>query len=797
MKTFLQVIKEQPQNDKLDRLTHNIPLSNKRLKQLQRFSDLALMFDFEGWQNYPPPSNSSKVAFDEINYIIGLQDFRDQWETDMVMHDEKILTAFKKYLKKHDLEVDLDPIRKIKDDVEGIILSLKRHYNRPRPKALANKLGIGFTFFPLKTAETPSYPSGHSTQGRLVAKLIADEVPFEHRANIIRIGEDIGEGRMVAGAHYPSDHEFGQRLADELYRLAKSSTSTLKLESLLTEIEFSNKAAFQAYNAKHKMRPTTKVKISGKDTTAKDADPDAFKDDEKDKEEPKDKKSEVSKDKPQEANKKQQASINKINKKVVEDLDFIIANAEVVKIKGGAGSNTPTREEAIALKDFTEKRMEQDERRKEAEEKGKPFDEEPYVHANVVQREIDDETLDASMDYLKEQLGEEGFANFIQKQSTGGAVNPHLTKLTKKERGKVGWDENSPGYTRVKEQIRLYLKNDGKSVVTGEPLPFSNMEVDHRIPYGSAEEEAAEKMGISTKEVGRLLGPKKNLSKEDLKKREELDSILVPAQQKLDDARTNVDMMEIGCNQLKGSAMNEELLNKIKKQIAKNPEVKRLQNEYKDERQKLLNNHYRDEFGRGDFSSLNEKDISQMDTQETNALMKGFNYYHPSKKEFDEQLNGVKRKGIEGDPEYYNKLKEYWKGQGVELPENSDDIDYDKPPFNKWMNRYIAPKKARGRGGAARRSINAERKFIQDHMRENDINVPTIEEIDKEDRQINEAREKIRKNSARKQIDIENEKLKDPKLSDRQKSNIEKKLEKLKKQAGIEEKMMGFSKWIS
>ena len=53
------------------------------------------------------------------------------------MHDEKILTAFKKYLKKHDFEVDLDPIRKIKDDVEGIILSLKRHYNRPTPKDLA------------------------------------------------------------------------------------------------------------------------------------------------------------------------------------------------------------------------------------------------------------------------------------------------------------------------------------------------------------------------------------------------------------------------------------------------------------------------------------------------------------------------------------------------------------------------------------------------------------------------------------------------------------------------------------
>jgi hypothetical protein len=325
------------------------------------------------------------------------------------------------------------------------------------------------------------------------------------------------------------------------------------------------------------------------------------------------------------------------------------------------------------------------------------------------------------------------------------------------------------------------------------------MEVDHRIPYSSAEEEAAEKMGITEKEVGRLLGSKKNLSKKDLKKREELDSILVPAQQKLDDARSNVDMMEIGCNQLKGAAINEKLLTKIKKELLKNPKVEKLQDEYENERQKLLNNHYMDEFGRGDFSSLNEKDIDKMDEQETNALMKGFNYYHPSSKEFGEQQNGVERKGIEGDPEYYNKLKEHWKGQGVELPENSDDIDYDKPPFNKWMNRYLAPNKARGRGGAARRTIGKERPFIIEHMRKNDIHVASVEEMEKEDRVTNEAREKIRKNSAKKQIDIENEKLKDENLSDRKRKNIEKKLKKLKIQAEVAEskQLLRFNEWNS
>ncbi len=102
---------------------------------------------------------------------------------------------------------------------------------------MAKKLGLELSFFPLKTAETPSYPSGHATQGRLAAKLIADETPFEHRRNLLDIGERIGHSRQIAGAHYQSDTEFGHRLGDELYRLATTSKEPdLTLESMLDNI---------------------------------------------------------------------------------------------------------------------------------------------------------------------------------------------------------------------------------------------------------------------------------------------------------------------------------------------------------------------------------------------------------------------------------------------------------------------------------------------------------------------------------------------------------------------------------
>jgi hypothetical protein len=40
------------------------------------------------------------------------------------------------------------------------------------------------------------------------------------------------------------------------------------IKTRLNELEFSHQASFDAYKKTHKMRPDTKVKIAGKDTTA-------------------------------------------------------------------------------------------------------------------------------------------------------------------------------------------------------------------------------------------------------------------------------------------------------------------------------------------------------------------------------------------------------------------------------------------------------------------------------------------------------------------------------------------------
>ena len=238
MKTFIQLTEKHTNPDIIDKLKHPIKLDAKRLEQLKgdysAYEDIA----FEQWQGYPFPKNSSNQTFNELKTLMSLGQFRTEWEEEMIMYDTKVLKPFKDYAETYGIEVDFTRIKSLMEQTQPILLALKGFYNRPRPSVLAAKLGLSMTFFPLKTSKTPSYPSGHATQGHLVSLLVADELPLEHRRNVLKIGKRIGESRQIAGAHYPSDTVFGIELGDEFYRLSKTSVSQetdLTLESIMSE----------------------------------------------------------------------------------------------------------------------------------------------------------------------------------------------------------------------------------------------------------------------------------------------------------------------------------------------------------------------------------------------------------------------------------------------------------------------------------------------------------------------------------------------------------------------------------
>jgi hypothetical protein len=480
--------------------------------------------------------------------------------------------------------------------------------------------------------------------------------------------------------------------------------------------------------------------------------------------------------------------IIKVNEKLSDNLKFIEENYDKVRLKTGGGSNSPSVQDVKDLKEFTEKRMVQDRRRKEALEKGEEFNEDPYVHPSIIPRNVTDDEVDTAMDYFEEKLEPSDFGKLLKKFSAGGAVPRHLTKVTKLKKGDEGYpgiDKNSPGYIRAKKILKLYLKNDCKSPVTGNPLPLSHMEPDHRLPFTTAESDIVESgkyEGLSLKAKkpadGNSLQEIMKKRKDELSEREQnIVKDLEPLQAKYDDPDTNMDLMAGPVNQFKSDLIDNDLLNSIRRKLAENPEEKKLQNEYKTLRKKLIRDHHADKVSRGDNPPYNEYGIINADSTETNAIMKAHNFYHPDAKTITELEGGDPSKGIPADPQYYDKVKAFWKEKGVELPENKEDIDFKQEPFNKTLTVYVQA--GRSRGGAKRRSKGQDHEYLIEEFKKFGYFGSSLEDDKNQEEVIDEARKEMNKQLDTKRIEILKVQLTDPNIQGKKRENRQKELNSL------------------
>ena len=82
----------------------------------------------------------------------------------------------------------------------------KQKFNRTRPPIANPEI---HACVPLE--HTGSFPSGHATRGIVWATIVAEIFP-EEREQIMASGKQIGDDRVLAGMHYPSDVVAGQAL---------------------------------------------------------------------------------------------------------------------------------------------------------------------------------------------------------------------------------------------------------------------------------------------------------------------------------------------------------------------------------------------------------------------------------------------------------------------------------------------------------------------------------------------------------------------------------------------------------
>lgn len=104
------------------------------------------------------------------------------------------------------------------------VMYYKARFNRPRPSRRSPQL--------MPLIEVPghgSFPSGHATQSRLVATLLAKVMPPQAEAPLSCLADRIARNREVMGLHYPSDTRAGQYLADKTFEFLVGCDTVKKM----------------------------------------------------------------------------------------------------------------------------------------------------------------------------------------------------------------------------------------------------------------------------------------------------------------------------------------------------------------------------------------------------------------------------------------------------------------------------------------------------------------------------------------------------------------------------------------
>ena len=192
----------------LNEMTYNEGANEKHQSRIDQ--PITLFNEFEVSEK-TFPGNASKQTLEELKYLV-----KQEGDGESIKEHDDVAKVFKNKHKELGLEFSKDEAKDLLRQSAKYIMELKYKYNRPSPHQLAEFYGLDVSKFNLESMKTPSFPSGHATQGYLLGKIYSKRYP-EHKEEFMELGEDIAESRIKARAHYPSDKRFGIELAEKLF----------------------------------------------------------------------------------------------------------------------------------------------------------------------------------------------------------------------------------------------------------------------------------------------------------------------------------------------------------------------------------------------------------------------------------------------------------------------------------------------------------------------------------------------------------------------------------------------------
>ena len=131
--------------------------------------------------------------------------------------DNNFYQLFVDLLRDNGIQESFANLKAIAKGLVPTIKSLKNHFNLERPQMLANsiRMQLNSKQNTMKSAQTTSYPSGHTIQAYVIANTLINKYPFLH-SKLIAIANQIAQSRIDAGVHFPSDIASGIVIANQL-----------------------------------------------------------------------------------------------------------------------------------------------------------------------------------------------------------------------------------------------------------------------------------------------------------------------------------------------------------------------------------------------------------------------------------------------------------------------------------------------------------------------------------------------------------------------------------------------------
>lgn len=201
---------------------NQVTYGNPTIEQKKYLEEISIVDDlFPKLKNDNFPETNSELVKDELNEIVDyLNDISEEGNESFLAryksYDRSLLQVIIATFQEKDIDVE-ELCKDIIKDINPLLLKLKYHFQRPRPKQVAQYYKLKLFPYQSFSADTPSYPSGHTLEAYVVLNVIANKFPNEYQFCKEMIN-DIAYSRIYLGLHFATDNDFAKFVGQEILK---------------------------------------------------------------------------------------------------------------------------------------------------------------------------------------------------------------------------------------------------------------------------------------------------------------------------------------------------------------------------------------------------------------------------------------------------------------------------------------------------------------------------------------------------------------------------------------------------